>query len=147
MGRGQPSQRPGLGQVEHGLVVEASTFDTYEEQDPKSALTYNDPTGQPLAPKLPPAPIEGPDVKLMHLQQSYAKLNAGATIAVSDKKGKSWSLNNQGQVHLLMAAHGMAKIETIYGSVFEGILGERISTRPVEVVNGKVGKMTYCGAC
>jgi hypothetical protein len=29
----------------------------------------------------------------------------------------------------------MAKIDTIYASVFEGILGERISTRPVEVVD------------
>jgi hypothetical protein len=29
----------------------------------------------------------------------------------------------------------MAKIETLYGSIFEGILGERISTRPVEIVN------------
>jgi hypothetical protein len=32
-----------------------------------------------------------------------------------------------------MAAHGMAKIETVYGSVFEGILGEKVSTKPVEI--------------
>jgi hypothetical protein len=37
-------------------------------------------------------------------------------------------------VHVLMAAHSMARIEKVYGSVFEGILGERISTKPVEVV-------------
>jgi hypothetical protein len=29
----------------------------------------------------------------------------------------------------------MSKIETLYASVFEGILGERISTLPVEVVD------------
>jgi hypothetical protein len=119
---------------EHGLVVEAVAYDDYEEQDPNSALTYRDPTGAPLAPKLPPPPIQGPDVKLMHLQETYAKSTNGAT-PVSDKKGKQWVLGNQGRVHLLMAAHGMAKIETIYGSVFEGILGERITTRPVEIVN------------
>jgi hypothetical protein len=28
----------------------------------------------------------------------------------------------------------MAKIERIYGAVFEGILGEKITTKPVEVV-------------
>src|SRR5947209_16235224 len=104
---------------EHGLVVEPVTYDPPEE-DAKSALTYRDPTGRPLAPKLPPPPIAGPDVQLLHLQES-AKATAGA-VAVKDKKGKQWSLPNQGRVHLLMAAHGMAKIETIYGAVFEGIL-------------------------
>jgi hypothetical protein len=34
---------------------------------------------------------------------------------------------------MLMAGHAMAKIETIYGSVFEGILGEKVTTKPVEV--------------
>jgi len=29
----------------------------------------------------------------------------------------------------------MNRIETLYGSVFEGILGERVSTRPVEIVD------------
>ena len=49
---------------EYGLVVEPVTFDPPEPQDPKSALTYSDPTGRPLAPKLPPPPIDGPDVTL-----------------------------------------------------------------------------------
>ena len=30
--------------------------------------------------------------------------------------------------------YSMKKIEQVYGSVFEGILGERVSTKPVEVV-------------
>jgi hypothetical protein len=132
---------------EHGLIVQPVTFDDYEEPDPKSALTYRDPTGQPLAPKLPPSPIDGPDVKLKHLQDGLAR-SAGA-VPVSDRNGKSWSLGNQGRVHLLLAAHGMAKIEVLYGSIFEGILGERITTRPVEVVDpfpgrgkGKLGTAT-----
>jgi hypothetical protein len=47
---------------EHGLVVEPVTFDPPIEQDPKSALTHNDPTGRPLAPVLKQLPIDGPDV-------------------------------------------------------------------------------------
>jgi len=34
---------------------------------------------------------------------------------------------------MLLAAHSMKKIETLYGSIFEGILGEKVSTKPVEV--------------
>ena len=34
---------------------------------------------------------------------------------------------------MLLAAHSMKKIETLYGSVFEGILGEKVSTKPVVV--------------
>ena len=36
--------------AEFGLVVEPVTFDPPTEQDPNSALTYNDPSGRPLAP-------------------------------------------------------------------------------------------------
>jgi len=43
---------------ETGLVVEPVTYDA-PEQDEKSALTYNDPNGRPLAPKLPPPPWTG----------------------------------------------------------------------------------------
>jgi hypothetical protein len=31
-----------------------------------------------------------------------------------------------------MAGHCMVKIERVYGTVFENILGEKISTKPVE---------------
>src|SRR5262245_61636829 len=48
---------------EHGLIVEPVLFDD-PDPDPKSALTYRDPSGTPLAPKLPPPPIDGPDVTL-----------------------------------------------------------------------------------
>jgi hypothetical protein len=133
---------------DHGLVVEPVTFDA-AEPDPKSALTYTDPTGRPLAPKLPPPPIEGPDVSLktaeLEKKQNFAARAPGAGLAL-DRKGRRWVLGNEGRVHMLMAAHSMAKIERIYGSVFEGILGEKISTKPVEVVTpfpwvGKRGEL------
>jgi hypothetical protein len=118
--------------TEHGLVVEPVTFDSVEAQDPNSALTYNDPTGRPLAPRLPPPPIDGPDVSL-RLQQEAAARSAGAQ-PVADRRGRRFVLGNQGRVHVLLAGHAMVKIESLYGSVFENILGEKISTKPVEIV-------------
>jgi hypothetical protein len=118
--------------AENGLVVEPVTYDPVVEQDPKAALTYNDPTGQPLAPKLPPPPIDGPDVTLKDKQELAAK--APGAREVVDRKGGRWQLGNQGRVHLLMSAHAMGRIETLYGTVFQDILGEKISTKPVEVV-------------
>ncbi len=119
--------------TEHGLVVEPVTFDPPNPGDSEGALSYRDPTGRPLAPVLAPAPIDGPDVKFRGMQELSAKA-AGAGL-VMDRKGGRWGLNNQGRVHVLLAAHAMGQIENIYGSVFEGILGERITTKPVEVVN------------
>jgi hypothetical protein len=120
--------------TESGLIVEPVTFDPVVEQDPKGALTYNDPTGRPLAPKLPPPPLEGPDVGIKaEAAQAKAARAPGAGM-MKDRAGRSWALGNQGRVHMLMASHCMGKIETIYGSIFEGILGEKISTKPVEVV-------------
>ena len=52
-----------------------------------------------------------------------------------DRRGVRWQLGNQGRVEMLMAAHAMCKIETLYGTIFEDILGEKISTKPVEIVN------------
>lgn len=122
--------------AEYGLVVEPVTFDA-PEPDPKSPLQYRDASGKPLAPKLPPPPLDGPAVELekkeLASRQARAAESPGAS-PVLDRRGKRWVLGNQGRVHMLMAAHSMAKIEKVYGSVFEGILNERISTRPVEVV-------------
>ncbi|HEY1858945.1 MAG TPA: hypothetical protein VGG61_01240, partial [Gemmataceae bacterium] len=121
---------------ETGLVVEAVTFDPPDPQDEKSALTYNDPSGQPLAPKLPPPPVDGPDVTLKDLalrEQLEANGNAAGARAVSDKRGGRWQLGNQGRADMLLAAYSMNKIEKLYGTVFQDILGEKISTKPVEV--------------
>lgn len=119
--------------AEYGLVVEPVTYDPpVEEQDPNSALTYKDVDGKPLAPKLPPPPIDGPDVSLKAKQEAEAK--APGARAVLDRKGARWQLGNQGRVHQIMAAHCMVKIENVYGTIFENILGEKISTKPVEIV-------------
>lgn len=120
----------------YGLVVEPVTFDI-AEPDPSSALTYQDPTGRPLAPKLPPPPLDGPDVTLarraLEAKQAAAAGGPGAFF-LRDRRGIRWVLDNQGRVHHLLAAHALVKIEKVYGAVFEGILGERISTKPVEIV-------------
>jgi hypothetical protein len=116
---------------EHGLVVEPVTFDPPGPQDENSALTYHDPSGRPLAPKLPPPPIDGPDVSFRDAQVNATR--ALGAMPVADKRGRRWVLGNQGRAHQLMAAYALAKIETVYGSVFEGILGEKVSTKPVEV--------------
>ncbi len=121
---------------ENGLVVEPVTYDA-PEADPNSALTYNDPSGRPLAPKLPPPPLDGPDVTLAKkdlARRQLVEAKALGACALRDRRGGRWVLGNQGRVHLLMAAHSMQKIEKVYGTVFENILGEKISTKPVVVV-------------
>ena len=121
--------------AEPGLTVEPVTFDAPTDQDPNSALTYNDPTGRPLAPKLPPPPVDGPDVSIraaMAAQAGAAKADGARELL--DRRGGRWQLGNQGRVDMLLSAHCMNKIETLYGTVFEDILGEKISTKPVEIV-------------
>jgi hypothetical protein len=117
---------------ESGLVVEPVTFDPPEAQDENSALTYRDPSGRSLAPILPPPPIDGPDVSFKLAQESAAR-SAGAA-PILDRRRRPWVLGNQGRVHMLLAGHCMTKIEKVYGSIFEGILGEKVTTKPVEIV-------------
>jgi hypothetical protein len=116
---------------ESGLVVQPVTFDPPEPQDENSALTYHDPSGRPLAPVLPPPPIDGPDVGFKELQLRAA--SAAGAMPVADRLGRRWVLGNQGRVDMLLAAHALVKIEKIYGSIFEGILGEKVTTKPVQV--------------
>lgn len=126
-------------QREHGLVVEVAKFDA---PDNDGALTFKDPTGKPLAPVLPPPPIDGPDVSIPRDQQvafaaemdKACRANEACGVALLvDRKGGRWGLGNQGRAHMLMSAHAMKKIETVYGSVFEGILGEQVTTKPVVI--------------
>jgi hypothetical protein len=88
-----------------------------------------------LVVKLPPPPIDGPDVSLRAREAQVNAAKAPGAGPVADKQGRSWQLGNQGRVHQLLAGHAMVKIETVYGSVFEGILNEKISTKPVDVVS------------
>lgn len=122
--------------TEFGIVVEAITYDPPAAMDDTGALTYRDPTGRPLAPKLPPPPIDGPDVtlggaKFDALQKEAA--NAPGNRLVDCKAGRRVIVTNQGLVHQLMAAHCLVPIERVYGTVFENILNEKISTKPVDV--------------
>lgn len=119
--------------TEHGLAVQPITYDPPDADDNTGALTYRDPTGRPLAPVLPPVPIEGPDVKFRAMQENAMKAAGAAPIL--DRRGGRWVLGNQGRVHILMAAHALQPIEKLYASVFQGILNEQVSTRPVEIVN------------
>lgn len=133
---------------EHGLTVEPVAFDPPTNEEEKGALTYRDPSGRPLAPKLTTPPIDAPDVTFRAaagLQTAEAK--APGARAVRDRLGRRFVLGNQGRVHVLMAAHCMNKIDKLYATIFESILGEKISTKPVEIVtpfpwlkqNGKGG--------
>ena len=123
-----------------GLKVEPITWDIETTTD-KDALQYKDPSGRPLAPKLPPPPIDGPDVRLtdkeFNARQQRTNGVPGARMEVCVGKGgevRKVVVNNQAIVHQLLAAHSMQKIETMYGTVFENILGEKVSTKPVDVV-------------
>lgn len=121
---------------EFGIVVEAVTYDPPEAMDVKDALTYRDPSGRPLAPKLPPPPIDGPDVTLSEKKFDELQKVAGGAPGnriVADAKGRRVVVTNQSLVHQIMAAHSMVSIERVYGTVFENILGEKISTKPVDV--------------
>jgi hypothetical protein len=121
---------------EHGLVVEPATFaaPAPREDDP---LTYNDPSGRPVLPVLVLPPIDGPDVQFRALAKEAGA--ADAATAVPARKGGRWALGNQGRVHQLMSAYSMIKIEQIYATVFENILGERVSTKPVITINARDG--------
>ena len=129
-------------QEETGLTVEAITWDP-PEQGEKDALTYSDPSGRPLAPKLPPPPIDGPDVRLgeaeFNKRQDKANAAPGArAMEVGGGKGggpgRRVVVNNQAIMHQILAAHSLTRIEKVYGTVFENVLGEKISTKPVDVV-------------
>jgi hypothetical protein len=122
---------------EFGIVVEAVTFDPPDPADETGALTYRDPSGRPLAPKLPPPPINGPDVTLAEGKFEAMQKTAGGAPGnrcIADARGRRVVVTNQSLVHQIMAAHSMTPIERVYGSVFENILGEKISTKPVDVV-------------
>jgi hypothetical protein len=123
---------------ESGVVVSPVTFDPPEAMGENDALTYRDPTGQPIAPRLPPPPIDGPDVTLkkdeFEARQNAANGGPGARY-MACKAGGRVVVNNQTLAHQLLAAHCMVPIERVYGTVFENILGEKISTKPVNVVS------------
>ncbi len=126
--------------AETGLQVEAITWDAPDPQDEKDSLTFKDPSGRALAPKLPPPPLDGPDVKLDDKKFEALQKSANGAPGAREAKcgagggGRRVVVNNQAIVDQLLAAHAMAPIEKVYATVFENVLGEKISTKPVDVV-------------
>jgi hypothetical protein len=126
--------------AETGLTVEAVTWDA-ADSDATDALTYKDPSGKSLAPKLPPPPINGPDVTLE--EKKFDALQKAANSAPGARevacglggRGRKVVVNNQAVLEQLLSAHSLNKIETLYCTVFESVLGEKVSTKPVNVVN------------
>jgi hypothetical protein len=132
---------------EFGLVVEAVGFDVDALPGTDDALTYRDPTGRPLVPVLPPPPIDGPDVAVRGVAKEAAA-GAPAHLQVQDRSGRRWALPTGGRVHQLLSSYSMLKIERLYGTVFENILGERISTKPVLTIGTQPGRRTaVCLQC
>jgi hypothetical protein len=56
----------------------------------------------------------------------------GYDISVNAKPGSRPGLNQQARLHRLLALHPLVRIEQLYKVVFEKILGETVSTAPVE---------------
>lgn len=84
-------------------------------QNLRTALAYRDADGRPLAPVLPLPPVEN--------QEAVRR-----------------DLPNAAKVHRLLAAHAMMKIENLYGAVFEGLLGEKVTTKPVQTATPFPGR-------
>lgn len=126
--------------AEHGMLIEPTSFDPPAPADDGQALSFRDPTGKAIGEMLPPPPVEGPDVTFDEDEQR-ARSTAGAPM-VEGPRGKRFALSNQGRVHALLAHHAMARIERLYGTVFESILGEKITTRPVVTIGALGGRRT-----
>ena len=133
---------------EFGLKIEAATFDPPDAKD-DGPLTYRDPSGRPLVQALPEPPIDGPDVSLDHLKLQAEAAKAAGARECKDRGGRGWVLPNQGKVHQILSAYSLVKIERLYATVFENILGEKVSTKPVVTINarGGDGRREVCLHC
>jgi hypothetical protein len=79
---------------------------------------------------------ENPDGNAEQLRSTFFKAHAdrlrlqyGVDLNADGKAGRR--LNNQGRVHLLLAAAPLPRIDQVYKIVFEKVLNEKISTSPV----------------
>jgi hypothetical protein len=124
--------------AEHGMIVEPVTFDPPAPAESGEALSYRDPSGQLAVTMLPAPPLDGPDVTFNEEEQRKASTEGAP--AMPGRGRKVYALSNAGRVHALLAAHAMARIERLYGTVFESILGERITTQPVVAIGALPGR-------
>lgn len=72
-----------------------------------------------------------------HLPHIVAKRTAKSLgdYALMDRRLIRQGLNNEGKVHKILAYYPLPRVSQIYRAVFEGILKEKIETRPVVVKN------------
>jgi hypothetical protein len=61
----------------------------------------------------------------------YLPTEDGLTKAL-EKKGPTRQLDQQGQVNLLLAYYPLVKLDQAYRVIYEKVLGEKVSTKPVE---------------
>jgi len=106
----------------YGLVVEPVTFDAPEpaEDDP---LVWRDPSGRPVAPPLVVPPLVGPDVR-------FAATTKQAKDGFPDRQGRCWSMNAQARIHQVLAAHALVKIERLYPTLLQNLMGWRLQDKP-----------------
>ena len=55
----------------------------------------------------------------------------GIDVRAPDQRKARRALDNQGRVHLLLAAAPLVKVDQVYKLIFEKVLGEQVSTSPV----------------
>jgi hypothetical protein len=72
-----------------------------------------------------------------HVNPSLANVDLQAILAERSASGKARNirgqrpLDNQGKVHIILAAHPLVRLERVYSVVFENILNQKLSTIPV----------------
>jgi hypothetical protein len=80
---------------------------------------------------------QGDDVRFRaFFRQAHAdrlRRENGLDVSAAGNLAGQRTLNTQGRVHLLLAAVPLVPIQQAYRLVFERILGEQVSTAPVEV--------------
>ncbi len=113
------------------------TFDAPEPREDE-ALTWRDPAGRPVAPPLVMPPLDGPDVQFRGVAKAQED-------GIRDRRGRGWSMSAQARVHQLLAAHALVKIERVYATIFEGLMGQRIEDRPWRPVD--FAPKRVCLAC
>jgi hypothetical protein len=69
--------------------------------------------------------------RLFFHQAHCARLKQQYGLDLDSDTPQGRRLDNQGRVHLVLAASGLPRIEQVYQLVFEKILNEKVSTAPV----------------
>jgi hypothetical protein len=76
-------------------------------------------------------PRDDAAVKAFFWQAHADRLRREHGLDLAAGAGPRRALARQGQVHLILAAAPLVKIEQVYKLVFEKVLGEKVSTAPV----------------